>query len=303
MDLRPLIKSQKHIDRAKHLSFNGLLNYQPFIFTDNYAVGNGLGVGRGRKKTLPSIFCPEAMGTFEKGSYGDEQTIGEERREEFFSANDRLRRFYDGMIDQVREEVGPIDGMSVLDVGCNSGYFPVSFSRKGVKRAVGFDRVDYSETIKLLNDICGTKVDFRLWSYDGSVKAPEQFDIVTSVAVLVHLSDPLNHLAWLGSSAEKALLVFTPCHDDDDYSVRFHTINRYYEDQFPYCFDVTTVSKRLLRLSFEMMGFTRIIEINDPGQSMPEDWRNKHLVLLGIREQAVEMHPDRTVIHRQKPEE
>ena len=39
-------------------------------------------------------------------------------------------------------------------------------------------------------------------------------------------------------------------------------MNRYYDDaKFPHCFDITTLSEPLLRLAFERMGFTRIIEI------------------------------------------
>ena len=56
-------------------------------------------------------------------------------------------------------------------------------------------------------------------------------------------------------------MVFTPFHDTPDCSIQFHTENRYYEDaDFPRCFDITTVSEQLLRLAFEKMGFSRIIE-------------------------------------------
>jgi hypothetical protein len=127
-------------------------------------------------------------------------------------------------------------------------------------------------------------MQFRPWSYDGRIEAAEQFDLVISIAMIVHLSDPLHHLAWLGSSTRKALLVFTPCHREDEYSIKFHTVNRYYRDPFPYCFDVCTLSRRLLRRSLEEMGFTRIVEMKMADDSMPSDWARAHLGLLAIRE-------------------
>ena len=98
-----------------------------------------------------------------------------------------------------------------------------------------------------------------------------------SVAVLVHLSEPLRHLAWLGSNARKALMVFTPCHDASGsphssskrpgLGVAARTSARLFDPvprrepllrrcKFPQCFDTTTLSEPLLRLAFEKMGFT-----------------------------------------------
>lgn len=284
MDLRRAIRSPRQIESAKHLALRGLLNYQPFIFADHLAVGSGLSVAAGFTHNPPSVYCPDAMAMADTNDYAASALAKPEQREEFFDANERMRRYYDSMVDQVVGGVGSLNGLSVLDVGCNSGYFPLAFAKRGAAKVVGLDRVDYSETITLLNSICGTDIAFRTWSYDGSVAASEQFDLVTSIAVLVHLSDPLHHLAWLGSSARKALFVFTPAHADDDYSIRFHTVNRYYTDRFPYCFDVSTISRKLLRLAFEQMGFTKVIEFQMPDNAMPAHWGRDHLGLLGLRE-------------------
>ena len=233
-----------------------------------------------------------------------------------------MRRFYDGMVDQIAAAVGPLDDMSVLDVGCNTGYFPLAFARRGARQTKGIDRIDYSATVALLNDICGTSVQFGNWDYDGELTSLEQHDLVLSIAVLVHLSEPLRHLAWLGSSARKALMVFTPAHaaadyvarvqsglsakntgkiptppsDPPDYSIRYHAANRYYVDaKFPHCFDITTLSEPLLRFAFERMGFTRIIEITAARESMPPEWADAHIGLLGIREAPAPVVPQRTI--------
>ena len=321
MDLRPLITSKKQIEEARRLALRGLLSYQPYIFSDDFATGAGLSILAGHLTEPPAVYCKDATANDTDPAFFAREFAKENQREEFFAANESMRRFYDGMVDQIAKAVGPLDDMSVLDVGCNTGYFPLAFARRGARQAKGIDRIDYSPTVALLNDICGTSVQFANWNYDGSLTAPEQYDLVLSVAVLVHLSEPLRHLAWLGSSARKALMVFTPFHratqyaalrqsplldsaDQSalrnsapanaapDYSIKFHTVNRYYEhDKFPLCFDVTTVSEQLLRLAFEKMGFTQIIEITAGEHTMPPGWAGVHLGLLGLREDVAAAAP------------
>lgn len=278
MDLRSQT-SPSQLDRAKRLSMSGLLNYQPFRLADDFYCGAGLSVVQGFRADPPTVYCPTLDPAM--SDYAASALASSADKDEFLAANDRLAKFYDGMLQQIIEHLGGVAGSSVLDVGCNAGYFPISLSRAGAARAVGYDRVDYKKTMALLNEICGTKAQFRLWDYDGGLTAGEKHDVVLSIAVLVHLSDPLRHLAWLGSAAKRALFVLTPCHRDDDLSIRYHTVNRYYSNQFPNCFDVTTVSRKLLRLAFEQMGFSKIFEISTA--PMSEHWQGAHLALLGLR--------------------
>ncbi len=285
MDLRSLITSARQIEDARRLALRGLLSYQPYIFSDTFAVGAGLSIVAGHLKESPAVYCADATANDTDPAFFAREFAKEHQREEFFAANEATRRFYDDMVDQIASAVGPLEDMSVLDVGCNTGYFPLAFARRGARQAKGIDRIDYSPTVSLLNEICGTSVQFARWNYDGSLAASDQYDLVLSIAVLVHLSEPLRHLAWLGSSARKALMVFTPFHDALDCSIQFHTENRYYEDaDFPHCFDITTISEQLLRLAFEKMGFSRVIEITAARDTMPPGWAGKHLGLLGIRE-------------------
>ncbi len=278
------------------MASRGLLSYQPYILSDTFAVGAGLSIVAGHLKDPPAIYCPGATVDDVDPIFFAREFAKEHQREEFFAANEAMRRFYDGMVDQMAGALGPLEGLSILDVGCNTGYFPLAFARRGARQAKGIDRIDYSPTVALLNEICGTSVQFARWNYDGSLTASDQYDLVLSIAVLVHLSEPLRHLAWLGSSARKALMVFTPFHDAPDCSIQFHTENRYYEDaDFPHCFDITTVSEQLLRLAFEKMGFSRIIEITAAHDTMPPGWAGKHLGLLGIREDFADIVPTAVV--------
>jgi SAM-dependent methyltransferase len=277
MDLRSLT-SNAQVERAKHLAMRGLFNYQPFQLSDGFYCGAGLSIVQGFRTDPPTVYCPSLDPAMSE--YAASALAKSADTDEFLQANEALAAFYDGVIRQVTEHLGSVAGMSVLDVGCNAGYFPVAFSRVGAT-STGYDRVDYTETLALLNEICGTRAQFKVWDYHGELEAKEQLDLVLSVAVLVHLSEPLRHLAWLGSAAKKALFVLTPCHHDDDLSIRYHTVNRYYSNKFPNCFDVTTLSRKLLYLAFEQMGFSKVVELST--KPMSQHWQDTHLALLGIR--------------------
>ncbi len=66
------------------------------------------------------------------------------------------------------------------------------------------------------------------------------------------MSDPLQHLAFLGRMARKALLVWTYTGEKGDEElesrmfIRYHATNKYYKDRtLPYCLDSTEVSPAL----------------------------------------------------------
>jgi SAM-dependent methyltransferase len=287
MDLRPFINHKTtQISRAKELIISGLLNYQPFIFSDVLEVGAGYEFIYGEFSGLVYWLDvnPKLLETPELKRF----FIKNEDKDQFTAANARLRCMYDNFIDEICNKIGDISKNTFADIGCNSGYFPISFSLRGAKKSVGTDRIDYTETFKLLNEIFGTDSIFIHQSYNGllhSIQGCEQYDVVISVAVLCHLSDPLQHLSFLGSIVRKAIFIWAPVTDDDDYCIRFGEPNKYYKsDQFPLCFDnKTRPSAKLLRKSFELMGFTEIHEIHNKDNGMPDNFYNCHKAILAVR--------------------
>lgn len=277
MDLRPLT-TDEHIERAKVLAMCGLLNYQPYRLADDFYCGAGLSVLQGHTADPPTVLCPSLDPSL--SAYAATALVSDGDRSAFIQANDRLAQLYDNIIKQTAHHLGGLSELTALDVGCNAGYFPIRFEQAGAA-ALGYDRENYTDTIDLMNRICGTHARFRVWDYDGSVQAPQQFDVVTSVAVLVHMSEPLRHLAWLGSSARRALLVLTNCYGATELSVRYFTVNRYYDRPFPHCFDTVSVSRDLMRLAFEKMGFRSIMELSM--EPMPQHYRDVHVCMLGLR--------------------
>jgi hypothetical protein len=89
------------------------------------------------------------------------------------------------------------------------------------------------------------------------------FDVVISMSVLQHMTEPLRHLHFLRSVTRGALFLVTNVWDDDDLLIRYGEPNAVFHDYaFPWCFDNSNyMSERLLRLSLSRAGFTRVVDL------------------------------------------
>ena len=291
MDLRPYGVTDKQFKKAMDLARRGLLCYQPFIFSDGLQTGAAYEFAK-VDEGAGMVYCPKLVGKYKGNEFLDRHLIDPQKFDQFADYNQRLGVLYESFIDEIEAKVAPLSELTLADVGCCSGYFPVAFAKRSAKRAVGYDRADYTETFNLLNEILGTNAEFVYERYSGEaggVQGAETFDVVISIAVLVHLSDPLFHLAFLGRMARKAILVWTWTseNEEDDMVIRYGSANRYYkDDKFPYCFDIMQISPGLLRKSLELMGFTEIHQIRNRPDGMPDYWFDRHRGYLAIRPEA-----------------
>ena len=86
-----------------------------------------------------------------------------------------------------------LTGKSVLDIGCNAGFYSVEMARRGAARVLGIDEDErYLAQARLVADTLGfPHLEFRrLNVYDvGALR--ERFDLVIFMGVLYHLRHPL----------------------------------------------------------------------------------------------------------------
>lgn len=287
MDLRRLNPSADQIGRAKSFAMRGLLTYQPFVFSESLETGVGYEFERNEYAGL--VHFPDIDQSLLKSPELRRIILAPGHAEEFRAANSRLRRLYEHFVDEICGAVPP-RGASFLDVGCNMGYFPISFSLRGAEWAGGCDRQDFAPVFALLNEIVGTRAKFLHRQYDPvrhEIENVSAVDVVTSLAVICHLSDPLFHLATLGRLTRKALLVWSITNNDEGLTMHYGEPRGDYEqDRFPICFDNKVCpSMRLLRRSFELMGFRTILDMPRPNAGLPQlSWHGYPFRgLLGIR--------------------
>jgi tRNA (mo5U34)-methyltransferase len=102
-----------------------------------------------------------------------------------------------------------LTGKTVLDIGCNAGFYSMQMKRRGAARVVGIDSDDeYLEQARFAADVTGLDIEFRRLSvYDvGALR--EKFDVVLFLGVLYHLRHPLLALDLIYEHVSDDLLLF-----------------------------------------------------------------------------------------------
>jgi tRNA (mo5U34)-methyltransferase len=100
-------------------------------------------------------------------------------------------------------------GKTVLDIGCNGGFYSIEMKRRGADRVVG---IDFDETYlaqaRFAAELCETEIDFQQLSVYDVAKLGEKFDIVLFMGVLYHLRHPLLALDLIYEHVARDLLIF-----------------------------------------------------------------------------------------------
>jgi tRNA (mo5U34)-methyltransferase len=116
--------------------------------------------------------------------------------------NQKWRRFAHAIPADLR-------GKSVLDIGCNAGFYSIEMKRRGAARVVGVDSDPrYLAQARFAASVCGADIELRNLSVYEVAELGERFDIVLFLGVLYHLRHPLLALDLLHKYVVKETLVF-----------------------------------------------------------------------------------------------
>lgn len=101
-----------------------------------------------------------------------------------------------------------LQGKSVLDVGCNAGFYSIEMKKRGAGRVVGIDSDDiYLNQGRFAAEVCGfPDIEFRNISVYDVGQLGQQFDIVIFMGVLYHLRHPLLALDILHGMVKETLV-------------------------------------------------------------------------------------------------
>ena len=101
-----------------------------------------------------------------------------------------------------------LTGKSVLDVGCNAGFYSIQMKRRGADRVVGIDTDEkYLDQARFAAKVSGAEIEFRNLSVYRVGELHEKFDLVLFMGVLYHLRHPLLALELLHEHVVADLLV------------------------------------------------------------------------------------------------
>jgi tRNA (mo5U34)-methyltransferase len=116
--------------------------------------------------------------------------------------SNKWRRFADAL-------PADLSGKTVLDIGCNAGFFSFEMKRRGAARVLGMDSDPrYLRQAKLASEVLGLPIELTNMSVYEVAKLREQFDVVLFTGVFYHLRYPLLALDLIRKYAVRDLLVF-----------------------------------------------------------------------------------------------
>ncbi|MGV1754690.1 TIGR04290 family methyltransferase [Agrobacterium sp. CG674] len=102
-----------------------------------------------------------------------------------------------------------LDGKTVLDVGCNAGFYSLEMKRRNAARVVGIDSdPHYLRQAEFAAKRSGLDVEFRQMTVYDVAKLNETFDLVIFMGVLYHLRHPLLALDLLYEHVVRDKLLF-----------------------------------------------------------------------------------------------
>jgi tRNA (mo5U34)-methyltransferase len=100
-------------------------------------------------------------------------------------------------------------GKTVLDVGCNAGFYALEMKRRGAERVVGIDSDEsYLAQARFAAEVLGLEVELHRLSVYEVAQLGERFDLVIFMGVLYHLRHPLLALDLLREHVVGELLLF-----------------------------------------------------------------------------------------------
>ena len=135
-----------------------------------------------------------------------------------------------------------LSGKSVLDIGCNAGFYSIEMKRRGAARVLGIDSDErYLAQARLATEVLGYEDDVefaKLDVYDvGAIG--EKFDLVIFMGVLYHLRHPLLALDLIREHVARDMLLFQSMQRgskfvlelNEDYE--FEETDIFFESSFP----------------------------------------------------------------------
>lgn len=102
-----------------------------------------------------------------------------------------------------------LSGKSVLDIGCNGGFYSIEMKRRKASRVVAIDfDADYLEQARFAAEVNGMDIEFHRMDVYHVADLREKFDLVLFMGVLYHLRHPLLALDLIHEHVAKDLLLF-----------------------------------------------------------------------------------------------
>jgi tRNA (mo5U34)-methyltransferase len=104
---------------------------------------------------------------------------------------------------------GDLSGRTVLDIGCNAGFYALEMKRRGAERVLGIDSDEtYLAQARFAAEVVQADIEFINLSVYDVAALGERFDLVLFMGVLYHLRHPLLALDLIHEHVARDRLLF-----------------------------------------------------------------------------------------------
>src|SRR5882757_8669774 len=124
------------------------------------------------------------------------------------------------------EEIVPksLRGRTVLDIGCNAGFYAMEMKRRGADRVLALDsRDEYLAQARFAAEVNELDIEFRNLSVYDMGKLGETFDLVIFMGVLYHLRHPLLALDLIYEHVAGDMMLFQSMQRGSDRTAEFNS--------------------------------------------------------------------------------
>jgi tRNA (mo5U34)-methyltransferase len=102
-----------------------------------------------------------------------------------------------------------LSGKTVLDIGCNGGFYSIEMKRRGAARVVAIDSDEtYLAQARFAAEVTGVAIEFHKMDVYDVANLGERFDLVVFMGVFYHLRHPLLALDLIHAHCTRDLLLF-----------------------------------------------------------------------------------------------
>ncbi|MBS1815941.1 MAG: TIGR04290 family methyltransferase [Acidobacteria bacterium] len=104
---------------------------------------------------------------------------------------------------------GDLTGKTVLDIGCNAGFYSLEMKRRGAERVLGIDTDErYLRQARFAAEVEDAEVEFLQMPVWDIASLGEKFDLVIFMGVLYHLRHPLLALDLIHEHVARDMFLF-----------------------------------------------------------------------------------------------
>ena len=196
--------------------------------------------------------------------------------------------------DRLKDQIAPLQGRVVLDVGCGNGYYILQMKNAGARAVIGIDpTILYVMQFLALEHFLRPEAVFVLpLRLDELPENQRRFDTTFSMGVLYHQRSPIDHLRQLkGSLRQGGQLVLETIFVPGEESYACTPAHRYARMRNVWL--LPTISELVTWL--QRSGFTGIEVIDKSLTTADEQRSTEWMRFESLREALQPGAPDRTV--------